>query len=180
VLANLAVASFGGPVRAAVAGAAERAAAPIGVSGNKTAYAIQQQLDSVLAGCGEACAQAGHAPPVWWLLQEPGCHALVLQVPPVLDDADGEVTDLGRGQGVRVGDETADEVVTQPGREDSEELRDGVLVAADDQRLCPAGPGGPVEQRGGVAVNVAGKLDDALLDSVCLQAIPAAEAVATT
>ena len=55
---------------------------------------------------------------------------------------------------------------------------DRVLVAADDERFCPAGLGGPFEQRGGVTVVVAGKLDDALVDPVGLQAVPSAEAVA--
>ena len=123
-------------MRAAVAGAAERAAAAAGVSGDKAARGDQQQLDSVLAGRGQAGAQAGHGPPVRRLPQELGHHALVLQVPPVPDDAAAKVTDLRRGQGVRVGDETAGELVAQPGREDSKELRDRVLVGS------PAGSGG--------------------------------------
>jgi predicted phosphoribosyltransferase len=62
----------GGPVRAAVAGAAERSAAPAGIPGNKTARRDQQQLDSVPVCRGEAGAQAGHGAPVRRLPQEPG------------------------------------------------------------------------------------------------------------
>jgi hypothetical protein len=51
---------FGDPVRAAVAGAAERAAASAGIPGNKTARWYHQQLDSMLARHGKAGAQAGH------------------------------------------------------------------------------------------------------------------------
>ena len=96
---------FGGAVRAAIAGVAERAAASAGIPGNQTARWDQQQLDSVLARRGQAGAQARHGPLVRRLSQELGCYALVLQVPPVPDDAIGEVTDLRRGQGVRVGNE---------------------------------------------------------------------------
>ena len=96
---------FADPVRAAIAGAAERAAAPAGIPGNKTARRDQQQLDGMLACRGQAGAQAGHGPPVRRLPQELGCCALVLQVPPVPDDAVGEGTDLRRGQRVRVSDE---------------------------------------------------------------------------
>ena len=71
---------FGGPVGAAVASAAERAAPSAGVSGNKAACGDQQQLDSVLAGRGEAGVQAGHRPPVRRFPEELGCDALVLQV----------------------------------------------------------------------------------------------------
>ena len=67
-------------------------------------------------------------------------------------------------RGVRVGDEAADELVAQSGRKDTKEVRNRVLVAAEDERLCPAGLGSPFEQRGGVAVVVAGELDDALVD----------------
>ena len=163
---------------AAVASAAERAAPSAGVSGNKAACGDQQQLDSVLAGRGEAGVQAGHRPPVRRFPEELGCDALVVPGPPILDDMAGEVPDLRRGQGVRVGDETAGELITQPGRQDGQELRDGVLVAADDERLCPAGLGGLYDQGDGIAVMVAGKLDDAFVDPVGLQAVPPAEAIA--
>jgi hypothetical protein len=45
----------------------------------------------------------------------------------------GEVADLRRGHGVRVGDEAAGEVITKPRQEGGEELRDVVLMPADDQ-----------------------------------------------
>jgi len=64
---------FADPVRAAIAGAAERAAAPAGIPGNKTARRDQQQLDGMLACRGQAGAQAGRGPPVRRLPQELGC-----------------------------------------------------------------------------------------------------------
>jgi len=127
---------------------------------------------------GQAGAQPRHGPPDRRLPQELGGDALVLQVPPVPDDAIGQGTDLRRGQRMRVGHETAGKLIAQPGREDTKELRNGVLVAADDDRFGPAGLDRPFEQRGGVVVVVAGQLDDALVDPVRPQAVPPAEAVA--
>ena len=65
---------FAGLVRAAIAGAAERAAAPAGIPGNKTARR-DQQLDSMLARRGQAVAQAGHGSPAGRLPPEPGGYA---------------------------------------------------------------------------------------------------------
>ena len=54
------------------------------------------------------------------------------------DDGADELADYGRGQGMRVGDEAAGEVVAKPGRKVGQELRDGLIVPGDDQRLRAA------------------------------------------
>jgi hypothetical protein len=73
---------FSGPMRATVAGAAERPASLARISRDKTACGHQQQLDSVLARRGQAGAQAGHGAPGWRLVQEFGRYALVAADPP--------------------------------------------------------------------------------------------------
>ena len=124
-------------------GGSERAAPPAGEPGEQPVIGHDQQLDGVLAGRGSAVMQACHGQPARCQITGLGRQALLARRYPAPDDRSRQFAHPCGGQGVRIGDEAAGETVPQPGRKDSHELRDAVLMPAGNQRLRLAPPGSP-------------------------------------
>ena len=77
---------------------------------------------------------------------------------------------------MRIDDEAARQEIAQACREDREELGDSLLMPADNQGFRLTGAHSLSQNGGGVPVMVTGELDDALIDPVGFEAVPASEA----
>lgn len=162
------------PVRAAAHGSAEGAAPVADVAGDKPTAGNDQQFHSVVVDGGQAGGQADRGQPRRYL-QHLGGKAPRTLIGPPGDDGRGQVTDLGRGQGARIGGEAPREGLPHRRRQAGKKLPDAIIVPADDQRFAFTVPDDVLQDGGRVVVVMTGQLDDPLLDAVGLQAIPAAE-----
>ena len=163
------------PVRAAVGGDAEQAAPAAHVTGDKPVIWNDQLFHRVAVDGGQASGQADRGRATRRRLQDPGGKALGTLFGPPGDDGGGQVTDPGRGEGVRIGGEASREGLSHRRRQAGQEFRDAILMPADDQRLLVTVPHDLLQESGRVAVVMAGQLDHPLLDAVGVQAVPAAE-----
>ena len=119
-------------------------------------------VDRVPADRGQACRQTGCGETGGRLLPDPGDQLLPGLLHPIPDDGVSEHPDPGGCHGGGVRYEAAGEAVTQVRREQSEELRDGVGVAANDEPLRP-GADGLSEDAGGVVKVMVGEFGDPLV-----------------
>jgi len=122
------------PVLAAVSGDDEQAAPAAHVTGDKPVIGNDQVFHRVAVDGGQASGQADRGRAARRRLQDPGGKALGTLVSPPGDDGRGQVTDPGRGEGVRIGGEASREGLSHRRRQAGQEFRDAILVPADDQR----------------------------------------------